>query len=335
MKTNKTNSSLTKRIFLTLALLSVSLSNAFALNIVVQPDDSDGYSNLNEANGSIHMGAFSRLVIESSLLGNSAGGRFTMSMDDPTPYKNNLLNFTDMTTVYTDGIDTVGLDLAVVKNSNLFVDNDIVIRPGINGHSMVYLMIDSTLKAHSVEVAVVMLEENCYGEFALSARQVELYENSKWVSWGSSTMNSLYLQGGSTVELMMTSATDTISVSDDIIICDADIYFSFNLTNEFIESIIAGDEYFDLVIANTIIGTFTDTFNIYIADTNGYYSWTVTKLSGFDDGSGSNGIGFGPCDGSEIYRLSGFHFSIIPEPSTYAAIFGAIALAFVAYRRRK
>ena len=36
----------------------------------------------------------------------------------------------------------------------------------------------------------------------------------------------------------------------------------------------------------------------------------------------------------EISVVNGW-LSTVPEPSTYAAIFGAIALAFAAYRRRK
>ena len=43
-------------------------------------------------------------------------------------------------------------------------------------------------------------------------------------------------------------------------------------------------------------------------------------------------------DGAEVAydpQTNSFAISNVPEPATYAAIFGALALAFAAYRRRK
>ena len=36
-----------------------------------------------------------------------------------------------------------------------------------------------------------------------------------------------------------------------------------------------------------------------------------------------------------VSSFSSYGYAAVPEPSTYAAIFGVIALGFVAYRRRK
>jgi hypothetical protein len=42
------------------------------------------------------------------------------------------------------------------------------------------------------------------------------------------------------------------------------------------------------------------------------------------------------CDQIVGGEYDGFYsYYVIPEPSTYAMIFGALALGFVAYRRRK
>ena len=54
----------------------------------------------------------------------------------------------------------------------------------------------------------------------------------------------------------------------------------------------------------------------------------------------SNGIFVGGSlfDGAEVAydpQTNSFAISNVPEPATYAAIFGALALAFAAYRRRK
>lgn len=54
-----------------------------------------------------------------------------------------------------------------------------------------------------------------------------------------------------------------------------------------------------------------------VIDANGQ-EWTTENLIFDDNGNASFALG-----------------TAIPEPSTYATIFGAIALAFVAYRRRK
>ncbi len=61
---------------------------------------------------------------------------------------------------------------------------------------------------------------------------------------------------------------------------------------------------------------FEGTANGDLFNESGKYSFT-----------NSDGTGY-------ILDNQGF-LTIVPEPSTYAAIFGAVALAFAAYRRRK
>jgi len=77
-------------------------------------------------------------------------------------------------------------------------------------------------------------------------------------------------------------------------------------------SSIVGGESFDIFDATTITGTFTD---INLATLAAGLGWDLSQLY-------TNGI----------VSIAG---SIIPEPSTYAIIFGTFALAFAIYRRRK
>lgn len=96
----------------------------------------------------------------------------------------------------------------------------------------------------------------------------------------------------------------------------------------------------DNVGANAGLETFT------LGDFSGVTSFTLryTFDGGITDANGDgapfggdldlisfdNLVFFGDNDGTATFTST-----VVPEPSTYAAIFGALALAFVAYRRRK
>ena len=69
--------------------------------------------------------------------------------------------------------------------------------------------------------------------------------------------------------------------------------------------------------------TYFDTF----ANASGQIDFLMTR-SGIYGGTGSQ-------DGAVANALVLSSVSAVPEPSTYAAIFGVVALGFAAYRRRK
>jgi len=142
-------------------------------------------------------------------------------------------------------------------------------------------------------------------------------DNSSWTAAGSSKSYLLSLKD-STVNYTITSATDSIVVTN--LTYYGSNHYNFDFSDDFIDSIATGAGYYDMIFADTIVSSVTNVigiFNINVADSNSKYTWDVTYL------------------GANNYRISNFELIAIPEPSTYAAVFGLIALAFVAYKRRK
>jgi len=298
MKINSINKFLTKGVVLAFALATLSFSSANALDIIVH--DGEGFDGDNSiaANGTIQFkgGNSSVDLHNNSQLGNAAGGRFSVTSVDPSPLYNSI-HLTENSSLYVTGISATNLNIRVVDNSYLYSDSTI----GLLGGSSVYIasggMIESSLIADKLTVS-----------------------SAYWKSIGSSTITTGALICDSTIELVMTSGSDSIFVGSDSEL-DGDVDFKFSFTDDFIESIVGGAGYFDLSAFDSIVIVDMHDFrymdSVSIADSNDKYTWTVTDLGG------------------KNYRISDFSLIVIPEPSTYAAIFGVIALAFVAYRRRR
>jgi len=294
MKINKLNNSV-KRAFMALMFASLSFSSASANNYIINNGEGLMIEDELQISGSFTFFGNSTVDIENSRLGTSFNGRFSIFSNDPTPayQQMNLYN----STLYVDSIYAPkNFTLNVKDNSFLFADDNTI--------NMANLYVEnSTLVANGIRVSSLNLESN-----------------STWNTSGSSTITTAFhIHNGSTVNLTITSAFDAIKASGICYI--GDVYFNFNFSDDFIDSIMYGAGYYDLVFADTIVGdprfATGASYSINVADSNGTYTWIVTDL------------------GHEIYRLSDFQLIAIPEPSTYAAIFGVIALAFVAYRRRK
>jgi len=297
---------------LAFASLLLAFSNAKAKDF--STSDGNTYSGEIEATGTIHVGSSRTLYMNYSSLGNAWGGRFSLSADEH--YSVLMLN---NTALYIVGPNNIPLSIYVQDNSLLVSDNDI----GLRNYNIPYYGINvsnnSILIAPRVEALGIQLLDNSYGEFRAEADIMEI-KNSTWISTGTSIIGTCTAQNA-TVELLMGNALDAIYITD-VLHLSGSINIKYNLTNDFIESIMAGDGYFDIFRSNTIVGSIdtsaTPTVSGSVSETNGTYTWIVTDLSG---GYGVN------------FRVS--DFVLIPEPSTYAAIFGVIALAFVAYKRRK
>jgi len=318
MKINNINKFLTKGAILAFALASLSFSTAHATTDFIIGNNTTVYlDNENTDGGRIELGVDSQLSFSNSSLGNSSGGSYIFTSADPLPSRSNSFALEFNSSLYVNNIQAKDLRLTVGWGSQMYVDNDI--RLSGNNNS-VTIMEDSTLIANFIETKYLHMEVYSYGEFQLNAESASIHA-SKWVSFGSSFVDSLTIATGgdygAVIELVMTSELDAIFSNNINIQPYAEVDFNFCFCDSFIESIMNGDGYFDLVFANTITGSFsgTGTYNINVADTNGFFTWTVTDLGG------------------EVFRIS--NIVPIPEPSTYAAIFGLIALAFVAYKRRK
>ena len=130
------------------------------------------------------------------------------------------------------------------------------------------------------------------------------------IAGGTLTAGNVYMHyGSSNNSLEFILSTDSVSkISANLTLNSS--YTSLTLDFEDMSSIVGG-ETFD-IIDGTITGTFT---TINLATLAEGLSWDLSQLY-------RNGV----------VSIAG---TIIPEPSTYAAIFGALALAFAIYRRRK
>ena len=137
-------------------------------------------------------------------------------------------------------------------------------------------------------------------------------DNATWTSEGSSNIDKLVLDNANIV-LTLTEQGDAINVGEMSTSGSNDILIDFG--NDFLNEITDGFM-FDTDTAIIIGSGEKDNINYIITDHNKDGStWDVTDN----------------LDGT--YTIS--NINVVPEPATYAVIFGALALALVAYRRRK
>jgi len=139
-------------------------------------------------------------------------------------------------------------------------------------------------------------------------------DGATWNSVGASNMDSLSLEDAN-INIVLTSASDRI-VTDNLTL-DGTTVMNVGLTNEFLEEVIAMGlpQDFDVsIVASFTDGTGTIAYDIATSNDEGS-TWSIDDL------------------GNGIYRI--YDITLVPEPSTYAMIFGALALALAIYRRRK
>jgi len=139
-------------------------------------------------------------------------------------------------------------------------------------------------------------------------------DGATWNSVGASNMDNLVLEDAN-INMVLTSASDRI-VTDNLTVEGSNIV-NVGLTNDFLEEIIAMGlpQDFDVsIVASFTDGTGSVAYDIATSNDEGS-TWSIDDL------------------GNGVYRI--YDITLVPEPSTYAMIFGALALGFAAYRRRK
>jgi len=304
MKINLLHKKLSKSLLLALAISVLSFSSVYATDFIV-PDWGDvSFSNRTEASGTIQLGVGAILGFNNSTLGNDAGGRFTVTMNDSR------IDLNSSSTLYVDNFSSTGSNTIVLWSSIFAADNSVL---GVNE---LRLYGNSIFKATTFTGYSIELDDSARIEFAANVNSIATYSStSSWISKGSSTVNTLYASDGINIEFLMTSATDTLNIGNFYTANTNDIQIGF--TDEFIESIAAGAGYFDFDAYDTVvISSITGGGHVghSVRDYSDSYTWTLTD---FGDGT---------------YRISDI---VIPEPSTYAVIFGVLALGLAIYRRRK
>jgi len=140
-------------------------------------------------------------------------------------------------------------------------------------------------------------------------------DSATWKSTGASNMDNLFLDNAN-LEFDMTSISDSITTGNLTLEGHSEALIGF--TNDFLEEIIAAGGSMNDIDAS-IVTSFLD----------GAGDITYTFKTSNDEGSTWDIVNHG--DGT--FDIS--NINIIPEPSTYAVIFGLLALAFATYRKRK
>jgi len=320
MKINLLHKKLSKSLLLASAIAALSLSSAYATDFIGVEGDYVSFTNQIESSGTIHNLNNGYVDFMDSTLGNASGGRFTATIGAPAsthPLGYTSLSFENNVTAYFDNLNFVhnATQSFMLINSKAYVDNAIIATGG-NASITVF---DSIFIAPSFTGHALNIHSQSHVECAVNVYGVQVTDQSYWKSIGSSTIsNNFSINDNSTLELLMTSATDKISVGNLLSVYDSKNIMKFSFTDDFIESIYSGLGYFDLDANATIVATTRSGDGAIIwdvTDFNDSYTWTVTDLTG------------------GIYRIS--DIVAIPEPSTYAMIFGILALGLAIYRRRK
>jgi len=309
MKINLIHKKLSKSLLLASAISVLSFTSIHATDFIVPDWSSDNFSNRTESNGTIRLENGAEIYFNDSALGNNAGGRFSVWMDAAAR-----LELT-RTTLYSDKIDSNGsyTTLFVMNNAVCFVDNVVsnVHELRMNGNSILKARI------YRGEDSFIEMSDFSHIEARLDINYLVMHNaTTSWTSIGSSKLEYLYSYGNSSIELVMTSVGDALNIGRIYSYGDA-LSININFTDDLIEEAIANTGgtfgfHMDNVIVTSLI---SGDVEYTVRDSNGTYKWDVIDLGGGN------------------FDIT--NFTLIPEPTTYAAIFGVLAFGLAIYRRRK
>jgi len=230
--------------------------------------------------------------------------------------------YADRVLIVGDGVYSQGI---AFENSSLYVTNDIII-----GQRGSFNMFNGNLKANVsgfnwLNRGGMHLQDSNFEGTVQGLEHMSVAGTSTWKITGYSSLSNLdiYSEGSLTIEFDLADEHGIIHLGNLYIHDDATLTLNISLSDIFIEQMISWGDYGSSYIFNAITtsnywepGTFGDgSLNINMLTSNSNYKWDVTHL------------------GDDFYEFS--NFEKIPEPSTYAMIFGVLALGLAIYRRRK
>ena len=219
-----------------------------------------------------------------------------------------------------------GAAIASIKSSSTAsvpyeINHDVTLKGGIYVHSGVGLLYENSNTDSSIGLGIVTITSEgsdtiLEGRFNDSVSNVETFfsitDNSTWNSEGSSNIDHLNLDNAN-LGLTLTETGDAITVGE--MTTNGSNNMTIDFSNDFLNEIMDGF-LFDVDTAIIIGSGEKDNINYIIADKNNDGStWDVTDN----------------LDGT--YTIS--NINVVPEPGTYAAIFGTLALLIAVYKRRK
>jgi len=338
MKINLLHKKITKSLLLASAISVLSLSSAYAGNYSVPEDEYKIYTDVIDLNGgNISLGNSGSIIFEGSTLGTSSS-RFFFAIA-PQVERSSYQTFTMRNSaIYIDSMNFnhAGsyLEINLFQNSVLNISDNVDFhygsRIGINSSALYASMLDYNLYE-------IRLQNNSIGVFGVSYVDNLSIVDSTWHASSNSyadivsiinstlriteqssvSMGYLYLSS-STIEIVLDSPYQSSFRASGIGL-GGDNTLKYEFTDEFIETVMAdyGDS-FDFSVTYAFVSGYMDdagTLGYDIATSSDGYTWIVTDL------------------GSGMYRFN--DFVVIPEPSTYAVIFGVVALGLAIYRRKK
>jgi len=299
MKINLIHKKLSKRFLLALATFSFATA-AYSANYY--DDNTPGpHNGVIDSNGSIIQGEFAYGMLSYMTFTNSNLSNYSVELHSGG---NNYieLNLTNNTTLLAD---------------SLYVHNE------SDSHEFIVLNVTDNSVFRTLSFAVNEgygrdLKINVDGNSILNlgkgngVSEINLTNNSTWEVIGNTYVGFLNIHSGSNIDFVMTSATDKITAMYGNTTGMDSINISFS--NDFLAEIGTGEFIFDAL--DTIVGFWSPIYTL--SDNNGTYIWDNTYLGG-----------------ETGYLCKIDNIRLIPEPSTYAAIFGVLALGLAIYRRRK
>jgi len=331
MKINILNKSITMGVALCFAALSFTSAQAID---IIQDNGYDATYNgsVYPDGGTIKVGSRSSITFNNATLGTQNGFEFSVTVENGyytamsgasiVSLNDSFLAASIISVSGTTGIGTYQ-SLFNATNSNISISGYLSLE-----NNSVFRLTNSTVTAlgsgfHSYDGSTMELNSShligyINGGMGHSGMNLEAKTGaSSWTSIGSSWVDSIYVDnyysGASlNVNLVMKNMYTALNIGNT----NGPIDYSINFTDEFLESIMAGEGAFTFHVLDTIVcSNVTNPDDISVHTSNGTYQWDLVD---FADG---------------YWKIE--NISLIPEPSTYAAIFGVFALALAIYRRRK
>jgi len=317
MKINKLNKTISKGVFLascfaTLSFSSVHAQASFTANGIY---DNQNYSDIVETTGFVSAYNGGSLSFTNSTFGAKTNSNFDIVIDNALHTGTSEIHFYD-STVYAKQISmgSNGITRLRIEDTNLNIDHYAFL-----GNGSVLDAYGSTLTGaiRSNGTGMLSLYSTTFVGYAENLDQILFSGGSHWKSIGSSSVNSIIIDGYVNLEFVMTYAGSTFQANSISGSYDFNSK-SINFSDEFIEEIMNGDGFYQVDVLSTIVcpGVY-DGAGVYVYSSNETYEWDVTAIS----------TGF--------WMIDNIRLIAIPEPSTYAMIFGVLALSLAVYRRRK
>jgi len=314
MKINSLKKSIIKKATIAFALASLSISTAQATDFIYEsPSDDIRVEYASENSGNIRVSAGARLGFYQSTLGYS-GGSFEVVVTHGGVFMlaRSTLNASNIFTHDAGGI--------YIDYSDVFVGYAGVFDE--SSGSIYNLNASKLISEGGIAVGAINADYGSYveAEYGVQLSSLHLTDGSILKTNTQAYIGAAVLSGGALIDFTITTKSEYNSIYFESLIVDSPATIQLGFNDSFIGTIVdAGDRSFNFSIYDYIIFETTITGSEYldfcVAGSSETYTWNLVDLGGGE------------------YVLA--DISVIPEPSTYAAIFGVLSFALAIYRRRK